>query len=106
MEVSNDNQGVGRKAGAFSVLERKMFDTEICCCSWDEADAVAAIVREAGFQIEILSEIDFFSNAVFLRVWTAGAFDYGDEVCAILKSIPGALVISYGVADDPPQRLQ
>ena len=78
-----------------------MFDAQICCSSWDEADAITVQARAAGFQVDVLIEaIDVYSSAVFLKVWCTGNADRGAEIGAIVDPIGAAFVEDYSVEDD------
>ena len=78
-----------------------MFDAQICCSSWDEADAITVRARAAGFRVDVLIEaIDIYSGAVFLKIWCAGNADRGAEIGAIVDPIGNAIVEEYGVTDD------
>jgi hypothetical protein len=81
-----------------------VFDAQICCSSWDEADAIAVQARAAGFRVEVLTyAIDIYSSAVFLKIWCTGNADRGAEIGAIVDPIGAAIVEDYSVEDDRGQ---
>jgi hypothetical protein len=82
-----------------------MFTAKIFTPNWRDAEAVQEKVREAGFEVEVLSVwIDECSGAVFLHVWHAGDIDRGDERCAIVDPLD-RFVSNWDVTDDPRPRL-
>lgn len=49
-----------------------MFSAELCFSTFDDAKAAEAELREAGFHVKILDEVDIYSPAAFMEVREVG----------------------------------
>jgi hypothetical protein len=85
--------------------EPKMFDVNICCSSWRDADAVVEQARAGGFRVEVRDGVVDFEGKtfVFLRIWCTGAVDRIAEIRAIVDPTDLGTIEDWGTQDDPPR---
>jgi hypothetical protein len=82
-----------------------MFDVNICCSSWRDAEAVMEQARAAGFNVEVRDGIVDFDGMqfVFLWIWCRGNVERIAEIQEIVDPTNLGTIEDWGTQDDPPR---
>jgi hypothetical protein len=83
-----------------------MFDVNVVCSSWRDADVVTEQARAADFRVEVRTDaiVDFEGKTfVFLWIWCRGNADRIEEIQAIVDPANLGTIEDWGTADDPPR---